>query len=86
MPDNYGRMTSSEAPKELQDFCYPKQQKERDDKEMQKANRHRIAASEHIRAAASHERAANLIRANSENSDQAILEAEAATRTARSWS
>lgn len=25
MPDNYGRMTSSEAPKKLQDFCYPKQ-------------------------------------------------------------
>jgi hypothetical protein len=28
MPDNFGRMTSSEAPKKLQDFCYPKQQKE----------------------------------------------------------
>lgn len=25
MTDNFGRMTSSEAPRELQDFCFPKQ-------------------------------------------------------------
>lgn len=24
MPDNYGRMTSSEAPDDLKEFCFPK--------------------------------------------------------------
>ena len=27
MPDNFGRMTSSEAPKELDEFCFPKGEK-----------------------------------------------------------
>lgn len=27
MPDNYGRMTSSEASQSLQDFCFPKEKK-----------------------------------------------------------
>ena len=25
MPDNFGRMTSDEAPQSLKDFCFPKQ-------------------------------------------------------------
>ena len=26
MPDNFGRMTSDEAPQSLKDFCFPKQE------------------------------------------------------------
>ncbi len=28
MPDNFGRMTSDEAPQSLKDFCFPKQTRE----------------------------------------------------------
>lgn len=29
MPDNFGRMTSDEAPQSLKDFCFPKQEQTR---------------------------------------------------------
>jgi len=45
MPDNFGRMTSDEAPQSLKDFCFPKQ-------EQKEESIPRLAANVRLMAAA----------------------------------